>query len=359
MSLAKLAKTLDLSVTTVSRALGGFSDVAEPTRRRVLAEAERIGYRPNSSARRLRSGLSDAIGIVLPTGPGQLDDPFFLKMIGALGPRLAQAGLDLIVCCARAGAEELALYRQLVANRRVDGLIVARTRRQDERIGFLIDHGLPFVVHGRTEESRPHAYVDVDGAAAFREATERLIGFGHERIAFINAPARYNFAAHREAGWRDAMRDAGLANDTALEGEASEENGFRLMQPLLQRPARPTAVLCATDRLAVGALHALAHAGLRAGSDVSVIGYDNLPVATYVAPPLTTFDPGVDAAVARMVEMMLAQLGGAAPDDMAEVRRAALVARASDGPAPESDVQNGQSKSRRKREVSDEKDIRS
>ena len=148
MSLARIAAALDLSITTVSRALAGYDDVAEATRRRVQAEAGRIGYRANRTARRLRTGRNDAVGVVLPTGPGQLEDAFFLRLLCTIGPLLAAEGLDLMVSAARAGAEELALYRQLVENRRVDGIFVARTRRQDARIGYLIDSGMPFVVHG-------------------------------------------------------------------------------------------------------------------------------------------------------------------------------------------------------------------
>lgn len=334
MSLARIAAALDLSVTTVSRALAGYDDVAAATRARVQAEAERIGYRANRTARRLRTGANDAVGIVLPTGPGQLEDAFFLRLIGTIGPLLAEAGLDLVVAAARPGEQEMALYRQLVENRRVDGIFVARTRRRDPRIRYLLDSGMPFVVHGRTQERRAYAHVDVDGAAAFRAATERLLRFGHRRIALVNAPAAYSFAHHREAGWRAALKDAGVAPGPTLEGEASEENGFRLAQSLLRAPAPPTAILCATDRLAVGALHAIASSGLRAGRDVSVIGYDNLPVATYTDPPLTSFEPAVEETAAAMVGMMLALLGGAPPAGMSVLRQATLIARASDGPSP-------------------------
>jgi LacI family transcriptional regulator len=355
MSLTRIASALGLSVTTVSRALGGFDDVAQLTRRRVEAEAERIGYRPNATARRLRGGRSGAVGIVLPTGPGQLDEPFFLRMIGALGPRLAAAGLDLIVSSARAGADELALYRQFVENRRVDAMVVARTRRRDERVRYLIDARFPFVVHGRTADAG-HAFVDVDGAAAFREAAQRLIAFGHRRIGFIGAPLDYSFGFFREAGWREGLAEAGLAAGPARFGEATEENGFRLAGALLRDSEAPTALLCATDRLAFGALHAIAGAGLRAGPDISVIGYDNSPVGNYVAPPLTSFDPDIEGAAGRMLDMLLAQLGGAAASELGEVRRARLVARQSDGPAPATMIDNGSSKGRTaaREDVSDE-----
>ena len=327
MSLARIARSLGISVTTVSRALAGYDDVAAATRERVQAEAARIDYRPNATARRLRSGRSEAIGVVLPAAPGQFDDPFFLRMLSAIGPALAKARLDLLVTTARPGADEMRAYRHLVESRKVDGILLARTRRHDERIGFLLDRDFPFVAHGRSEEPRPFASVDIDGEAACRAACERLLGFGHRRIALINALPIYMFAHHRAAGWRAA---AGTGQ-ALREVEPTEENGFLAMQDLL-RTERPTAVLCATDRLAVGALHALSHAGLRAGRDVSIIGYDDLPLATYTDPPLTTIAQPIERAARRMVEMLLARMDGAPADGMQDIWPAQLIPRHSDGP---------------------------
>jgi LacI family transcriptional regulator len=334
LTLRQLAQRLGLSITTVSRALGGYQDVSAATRARVLAEAERVRYRPNQLARRLQSGRSGAVGMVLPTAPGYFDDPFFMRMLAAIGPALAAAELDLLVMTASPGTQELKAYRHLAEVHRIDGMLLARTCRHDHRIGYLIDQQVPFVAHGRCNERRPYAHVDIDSRTACRHATERLIGFGHRRIGLINAPDIYTFAGHRERGWRDALDAACLAYRTKRSAEPTEENGFRLMRDLLADADPPTAVLCATDRLAVGALRAIANAGLRAGVDVSVIGYDNLPVANYTEPPLTTIEQPIDRAARRMVEMLLALIGGADPVMFCEVWPARLIARASDGPAP-------------------------
>ncbi len=335
MSLARIARTLGLSVTTVSRALAGYDDVAAGTRARVEAEAQRIDYRPNLTARRLRSGRAEAVGMILPVGPGQFDDPFFMRMLSAIGPALDAAGLDLLVTTARPGADEMRAYRRMVESRKVDGILLARTRCHDERIAYLIDQQFPFVAHGRSLEPRPFAFVDIDGEAACRAATERLFGFGHTSIALINALPMYMFARHREAGWRAALGTPGALREV----EPSEETGFQAMQDLLAREA-PTAVLCATDRIAVGALHALTHAGLRAGRDVSVIGYDDLPLATYTDPPLTTIAQPIERAARRLVEMLLARIDGANPATLQEVWPARLIARQSDGPPPAMKTEN-------------------
>jgi LacI family transcriptional regulator len=334
VSLRAIARQLGLSVTTVSRALGGFPEVGAATRARVMAEAERIDYRPNQLARRLRHGRSEAVGLVLPAEAGQFDDPFFLHLLAAVGPPLQRAGLDLLVMTARPGAEELRAYRHLIEGRRVDGILLARTRRGDARIRYLLDRGAPFVAHGRCEETRPYAFVDIDGAAACQAATERLIGFGHRCIGMINASPHYMFAHYRERGWRAALVAAGLPPGPIRHAEPSEEVGFTLMHALLGEPAPPTAVLCATDRLAIGALHAVSQAGLRAGRDVSLIGYDDLPMAACTDPPLTTIQQSIDRAGERMVEMLTALLDGAEPAALTEVWPARLIPRASDGPAP-------------------------
>lgn len=323
MSLSRIAKALGLSITTVSRALGGYSDVSAATRARVLAEAERINYRPNENARRLRAGRAGAVGLVLPAAPGDFGDPFFLRFLAVIGPLLARARMDLLVTAAQPGAEEMRAYRQMVEGRRVDGLLLARTRRRDERIGYLLDQNMPFVSHGRSGETRAFAYVDVDGEAAFRQATQRLIGLGHRRIGLINAPQAFMFAHYREAGWHAALWEARLPPGPVRREEATEAGGFLAGKAMLEDAAPPTAVVCATDRLAVGALHA-------AGGRLAVIGYDDLPVATYTDPPLTTVAQPIERAATRMVDMLLRQIEGEPVAGMQEILQGELVLRASD-----------------------------
>ena len=332
MSLAQIAHTLGLSITTVSRALGGFEEVALATRQKVRAEAERIGYRANKAARRLQSGRSEAIGLVLPTGPGQFDDPFFLRLMAAIGPALAAADLDMLVMAAPPGPEEIRAYQHLLDGRRVDGVIVARTRRHDERIKLLLDRGLPFVAHGRTQDPRPYAWVDTDGAAAMAEATKRLIGLGHRRIALLNAPPSFNYAHDREAGWRTAMTNAGLSPDIRVEATPTEAEAEAATRALLQSQTPPTALLCATDRLAAGAMRAAVGTGRIVGRDISIIGFDNLPFASYVHPRLTTIDQPVEEAGRMMVGMLLQILAGADPSTLNAMLPTHLIARGSDGP---------------------------
>ena len=330
MSLTQISQVLGLSVTTVSRALGGYSDVAAATCARVRAEAARIGYRPHVGARKLRLGRADAVGLILPTGAGRFDDPFFLRLISGVGPALATAGLDLLVSAAPPGDSEMRAYRHMVEGRRVDGFLLARMRDQDKRVAYLQAMNLPFVAHGHTEALRPYAFVDTDGASAVAAATRRLIGFGHREIAFIGAGGGLNFSTIREAGWRLALSEVGLATSLIHHQEATETGGFTAMHDLLRSAAAVSAVVCATDRIAVGVLHALAETALRAGRDIAVIGFDDHAFSAHTDPPLTTIAQPIEEAGRRMVAMLVALFGGADPRDLSEIMPTMLISRTSD-----------------------------
>ena len=330
MSLTRISQALGLSVTTVSRALGGYSDVSTATRSRVEAEAARIGYRPHAGARKLRLGRADAVGLILPTGAGRFDDPFFLRLISGVGPALAEAGLDLLVSAAPPGDSEMRAYRHMVEGRRVDGFLLARMRERDRRLAFLQAMDVPFVAHGRSDASRPYAFVDTDGTKAVAAATRRLISFGHREIAFIGAAGGLNFSTTREAGWRLALSEAGLAASLVRHQNATENGGFIATHDLLQSAAAVTAIVCATDRIAVGVLHALTETALRAGRDIAVIGFDDHAFSAHTDPPLTTIAQPVEEAGRRMVGMLVALFGGADPEGLSEIMPTTLIPRGSD-----------------------------
>lgn len=331
-----LAQELDLSITTVSRALAGYSDVSEVTRRRVEQAAERRSYRPNASARRLKTGRADTIGFLLPMGAGGYSDPFLAELLASIGARLAESDIDLLVCPLPEGPGELAAIRRLVEGRKVDGVILPRTRWRDARVDLLLALDAPFVTHGRTSVADAHAWLDIDGETAFREATERLIAFGHRRIALINAPGRFAFAGYRRNGFASAMRASGQGVDPGMivEADPASDMGRREAARLLSLPDAPTALLCATDRIAIGALSAIFDMGKTAGRDVSVIGYDDLPFAANTNPPLTTMRQPIAAEGRELVDMLARRVAGAPITTLQTLWRADLVARRTDGPAP-------------------------
>ena len=332
MSIRDLARSLDLSITTVSRALAGYSDVSEATKAKVKAAADAIGYRPNAMARSLKLGRADAFGLIIPAVAG--GDPFLSELVAGLSAALSERDLDLLVTAVPPGEAELSAIRRVHDARKVDGFIVPRTRWSDPRVDLLMELGVPFVCHGRTARAEAHAWLDIDGEAAFVEATDRLLSLGHRRIGFIGAPDVYTYARHRQAGHLQAMARAGIAPDRGLTVTAASPSladGERAAAALLSLPARPTALLAATDLLAIGALSALRASGLKAGHDVSVIGYDDLALSAHTVPPLTTMRQPIADEGRALVELLLGRIAGKPVSELQVLWRAELVVRASDG----------------------------
>jgi LacI family transcriptional regulator len=330
-NLKTLAQSLGLSITTVSRALDGYPDVAEATRERVRQAAAALNYRPNSAARSLRRRKPETVAVTLPSEPGRVGPPVFLNILSACGERLAREGLDLMLLPTAGREAEMETFRRLVDGRRADAMIVVRTRRDDERIAFLQERGVPFVAHGRTDAAGEHPFVDGDGEAAFREATARLVALGHRRIAHIAAPLEYTFAHLRRSGWLTALAENGLPEGPEAVAAPSEAGGYEAARALLARPDRPSALLCATDSIAIGAMRALKDLDLVAGRDVAVIGHDNLPASAFTDPSLSTMETDAADVGRHLAEILLARLGGETADRLQIVLPVRQVPRASHG----------------------------
>jgi LacI family transcriptional regulator len=332
-NLKLLARSLGLSITTVSRALDGYSDVAPATRERVLAAARAANYRPNSAARSLRRRRAESVAVTLPTEPGHFGPPVFLNMLATCGQRLAEEGLDLMLLPTTSPVAERDIYRRLVDGGRADAMIVLRTRRDDERVSYLMERGIPFVTHGRTSRCDEHAYIDGDGAAGFREATALLASLGHRRIAHIAAPQDLTFAHLRRSGWLAGLAERGLEPRPERVAAPTESGGYEAACRLLDQPEPPSALLCATDSMAIGALRALQERGLRAGRDVAVIGHDHLPTGAFTEPPLSTMEIASQDVGRRLADMLVARLGGRSHHDLQIILPIRQVPRATHGHA--------------------------
>lgn len=286
MSLRQIAQNLGLSITTVSRALAGYSDVSATTRQRVQAEAERIHYVPNEVARRLQRGRADAIGFVVPGNHG-FDDRFFLNIIAGLWARLGDSGVDLLVMAAAEGPGEMRAYRRLVEGGRIDGLILPRVREQDPRIEYLCEVGFPFVAFGANPglgSSVP--WLDIDTEQAIALALDHLVGLGHARIGFVGPDKPYRFARAREAAFLKSAAERKLEPST-LVGSIDEAGGYDTVARAIAAGTLPTALIAATDRIGVGATRALRDAGIKVGTDVSILTFGDNPVVQFADPRLT------------------------------------------------------------------------
>jgi LacI family transcriptional regulator len=340
MRLKELAQELGLSQTTVSRALNGYPEVSETTRRRVAEVAERLGYRPNVSARHLATGRVGAIGVVLPGEGSQQFGPHTSEFLSGVAGRLAREEIDIVVSPI-AGDDELAAFRRLIASKRVDALILSSPVPQgDARARFLAEADFPFVLHGRTEIGLPHAWLDIDNAGAYFRATSHLLDLGHRRIGLINGPAGLTFAKHRQDGFRRALAERGLAPDLRLvaNGPFTDEAGFRFTQRFLEQEQGPTAILAGSMMTALGVFRAIRAAGLTLGREVSMIAHDDVfPYlnADNMVPSMSTTRSSIRAAGARIAELVLQVLSGKPAETIHELWPVELVLRESSGPAPD------------------------
>ncbi|NLS07725.1 LacI family DNA-binding transcriptional regulator [Rhizobium sp. P32RR-XVIII] len=324
-NLKQLAQSLGLSITTVSRALDGYSDVSAATRQRVRDAAEKAGYRPNASARRLRKQRAELVAITLPSDPGHIGPPHFLDMLSGCAEHLATAGLNLVIAPVPRGESELEICRRFVDGRRVDAMLLVRTKRRDERVEFLQSRGIPFVTNGRTESIVPHPYIDGDGFSGFFAATRRFQAASHCRIGHIAGPQEYYFAHVRRMGWKAAMDEAGLEADLCAEGAPTEQGGYLAALELLRQPSRPTALICATDEMAMGALRALRE--IDGGSEISIVGHDDLPMSAYTSPSLSTMRMTGKNLGASFASLLLRAIAGEPAEQLQELHPLEFVDR--------------------------------
>jgi LacI family transcriptional regulator len=334
VDLKELSRRLGLSMTTVSRALNGYPEVSARTRARVVELASELGYTPNALARRLSSGRAECIGFVLEEADAYFGDPYFSQLIAGIGTCLSRANFDLVISCASSRDDQLPAYRRLVDGRRVDGLILDRTRTVDGRVAYLLTQGVPFVTLGRNSQQDRHSWIDVDGEAAFHALTSRLVGLGHRRVGFIGADPAYNFVRVRHAGYCRALLEAGIEPDPGLRVDAdlTEAGGAGAAATLLARPIRPTALVCIDDLTALGALRQARAKGLAIGRDVSVTGYNDVVLAGAADPRLTTIRVPIRAAGERLASMLLERLRSPLAETVGELWTGTLILGGSDGP---------------------------
>jgi LacI family transcriptional regulator len=331
VGIAALAQHLGLSVSTVSRALNGYTDVNDETRARVLDGARQLNYSPNAASLRLRHGKSYAIGLIVTTSPHRYMEPFYIPLLSNLDEGFRRHGYDLMVSTVPQGVEEDGFFRRLVSSRRVDVAILTRTRRQDSRIAYLKENDFSFVTLGMSDSANTNAYVGIDTGSAARVSTERLIGMGHTRIAAISGPSIYSDAWNYMRGYRAAMSAKGLSvpPDYAYECEPTEENGVAIANILFDLDPRPTAIICNSDLIAWGVTQAANARGIVLGSEIALIGCDNSAISPLTKPPITTFLwPQKDIADA-LIAAVFSVINGETPQPV--VFQPALMARESDG----------------------------
>lgn len=282
--MADIAQRAGVSVSTVSRALAGSKLVAPEMRRRIARIAGDEGYVVNQVARGLRLQRSRQILIILPT----IANPFFGEVVLGVEEEAQSRGYGVLVGNTSGSAERAEALGRNLHTGAVDGLILLMGRIPDS-LSALAAKDRVVAISERVHDLDVPT-VSIDNAGAAREATAHLLGLGHRRIAHIAGRPGSNVAAQRIAGYRAALAAAGIAacDGVVVDGDFSVASGEAAMARLLDLPVRPTAVFCAGDEMAIGAINAAHARGLRVPADLSVVGFDDIPFAAAFNPRLTT-----------------------------------------------------------------------
>jgi LacI family transcriptional regulator, galactose operon repressor len=313
VTIRDVARRLNLSITTVSRALDGYEDVAEETRQLVIRTAHEMGYVPNQAARQLRRRRSDTIGYILPADTPHFSNPFFTEQIAGFGDEASLHGFDLLVSTAPPGSPaEQRAYEGWTHSRKVDGMLLNRIRLHDWRVQYLSQACFPFVTFGRSEDELNYPSVEVNWCQWFRALIDHLASLGHQRIAYVGASPDLKIQADRYRGYQDGLQDHGLTFDPGLvvEGNLTTEGGYRAASQLLSMADPPTAIACVDDMTAIGVLHAARERGRLVGQDLAVAGFDGIEGFEHTQPPLTTVNQPIYQIARTKIQMLIAQIRG-------------------------------------------------
>jgi len=285
-TLRDVAGAAGVSIATVSRILTGARNSAPATRERVLTAAAALDYRPSGPARALKLRRSRTLGLLVT----DIENPYFPEIVRAVEDAAHEHGFALLLCNATDEPQRELAYINLLLERRVDGIIVAASRVGARHAALLRRARVPVVLVNSEATSSGLPAISSDNRGGARLAAEHLIGLGHRRIGHITAPATNTAAAARLTGVRDALRRAGIdpASVAVAQGDGRVAGGEQAMADLLARRPRPTAVVCYNDLTAIGAMRAVRGVGLAVPRDVSLVGFDDIELAQWTDPPLTT-----------------------------------------------------------------------
>jgi DNA-binding LacI/PurR family transcriptional regulator len=285
----------------VSNVINAPHRVGEQTRQRVERAIADANYRPLKTAQALRTRRSNLIAVGIPNAGGARN-LLIESFLHVLTEEAQRRGYRILLVTGTDDASEIRTYNELLTDYDIDALVFTATHRGDQRIPWLLSKGTRFVTFGRPWGTQAaHPWVDVDGAGGVREATEHLIEQGHQRIAFIGWPGGSGVGEDRLSGWEQACRTAGLPRrDLSRRTEDGLEQGRQACASLLDSPKPPTAIVCVSDTLAVGAWVEVTARGGRPGRDVAIIGFDDSPTASMIG--LSSVAQPIAAAAAVCVD---------------------------------------------------------
>ena len=333
-TISDVAARAGVSKGAVSFALNGRPGVSPETRDRILRAADDLGFVRNATARALSSRRSGSLGLIIARNFATMrSDPFFPPFIAGVESTIAPSGQLLVVRLVADQDAEFEAYRELSQTGRVDGVFVTDIRADDQRPALLKQLGLPAVTLNRPTVPSTAPAVCMDDRPAVREAMEHLVGLGHRRIGHVGGPSRYLHAIERRQVWADVLRQHGLSENLWVEADFSAAGGAAATRQLLDQPDPPTAILYASDLMAVAGLSIAHHAGLRIPADLSVVGFDDGELSEHLSTPLATVRTDAYGWGRAAATTLQACINGEVVHDI-ELPAAQFIRRKSTGPAP-------------------------
>lgn len=285
ITIRDVAEKAGVSAQTVSRVLNQRPDVAPQTREKVVQAIADLNYRPSGIARSLRLKSTGTIGLIVPDS----SNPFFAELGRAIEKTAFENGCSVILCNSDGDLERESFYIEALVSKQVDGLIIVGANRASRK-NPILDGSLPVVVVDRDLNGERFDTVLADNLEGGEKGTSYLIALGHERIAFITGPSGLPTSTARLRGYRRALEKhhIPLERELVIPGDFRYQGGYRAMEKLLKLAPPPTAVFAANDMMAVGAIACIRDHHLRVPEDISVIGFDDIPLASFLNPKLTT-----------------------------------------------------------------------
>lgn len=315
-----VAKKLNLSIYTVSRALDGYDDVADKTRQLVIETAGEMGYAPNRAARQLRRQKTETMGFIIPSIAKRFNEPFFTEFISGLGEELSATDFDLLVSNATTDEGERKLYHRWTNSHKVDGFILNRIRRHDWRVTYLHKLNIPFVGLGKSQDGIRYPCVRIDAAEQYLNLIKHILNNGFSQFAFISGPPDLINHIERLRWIKSALKKCELELDPGhiVSTDMTSTGGYEAASALLSTSNPPDSFLCVNDQIAFGVLHAAHEQGLEVGKHLAVSGFDGIRDSDHTEPALTTLAIPV-AEVARQLVQMLLKITSHQPLDEEEI----------------------------------------
>jgi LacI family transcriptional regulator len=309
-SIRDVAQRARVSIATVSRTVNGVSTVDPALAERVWSAVKEVGYVPNTQARALVSGRSRLLGLVV----SEITNPFFPELVQEFENLAVEQGYEVFIGSTNydPGRTEALIRRML--QRSVDGVAIMTFGIEQELIQKLVDRAFPLVFVDAGPDLSNIRVIKIDYGEGIRQAVQHVAALGHRDIAFISGPLRMGSAVARRDAFLGAMSELGLKvpQDHLVEGTHTMEGGIKATEQFLQLPELPTAIVCSNDMTAIGVLHGLQRAAHEVPSHVSVIGFDDVHLAQFVLPPLTTVQMSCKHLAAAAVQALRA---GIEPDN--------------------------------------------